>query len=202
MAENKDWTGNGKTQFVTLGASNHSEKDREGNDYYATDPKAMELLLELEKFSHHIWEPACGEGHLSKVLEKYGHSVVSSDLIDRGFGAKGIDFLKCDKTWKGDIITNPPFKYAKQFAEKGLELMQNGGKMALFLRIQFLETQDRRSLFDSNPPKYVYVSVNRLLCAKNGVFEKDGKKESSAACYCWFIWEKGFKGDTVLKWFN
>lgn len=44
----KDWTGNKNSIFKTLGASNHTDKDREQHDYYATDPKAAELLLEVE----------------------------------------------------------------------------------------------------------------------------------------------------------
>ena len=50
--------------FVTLGASNHSDENRAENDYYATDPIAMELLLEKEHFNKHVWECACGEGTL------------------------------------------------------------------------------------------------------------------------------------------
>ena len=75
--------------FVTVGATNHSVNNREANDYYATDPIAIELLLDKEKFSDNVWECACGEGHLSKVLEEHGHQVYSTDLIDRGYGAGG-----------------------------------------------------------------------------------------------------------------
>ena len=81
----KDWTGNQNSIYKTLGASNHTDKERENNDYYATEPKALELLLELETFSPYVWEPACGEGHLSEVLKFHGHKVRSSDLIDRGY---------------------------------------------------------------------------------------------------------------------
>ena len=43
------------------------------------------MLLELEDFTKlHVWECACGEGHLSKELQKQGYQVYSSDLIDRG----------------------------------------------------------------------------------------------------------------------
>ena len=105
----KDWTGNKNSIFKTLGASSHTEKEREENDFYATDPKAIELLCELEKFNEWIWENACGEGHLSKELQKQGYQVYSSDLIDRGYGHSGIDFLQYDKAWHGDIITNPPY---------------------------------------------------------------------------------------------
>lgn len=91
----KDWTGNGKSVHAVLGASNHSDSERQEHDYYATDPKAMELLLAEETFSPIIWEPACGEGHLAKVLEGHGHNVFSTDLIYRGYGdPEPLDFLK------------------------------------------------------------------------------------------------------------
>ena len=89
-------TNNAHSLFVTLGASNHSGTDREMNDYYATDPLAMELLLKLERFAHNVWECACGAGHLSKVLEEHGYNVASTDLVYRGYGTGGVDFLKSD----------------------------------------------------------------------------------------------------------
>ena len=58
----KDWTGDTNSIFKTLGASSHTDKERQTHDYYATEPKALELLLELESFDNHIWEPACGGG--------------------------------------------------------------------------------------------------------------------------------------------
>ena len=75
--------------YVTLGASNHAKDEREQDDYYATDPKAMELLLEKETFSNNIWECACGSGELSNVLAAHGYNVLSTDLIDRNFGRGG-----------------------------------------------------------------------------------------------------------------
>lgn len=86
MSETKDWVGNYQSIYRVLGASNHTSQDREPHDYYATEPKAMELLLAEEQFSPMIWECACGEGHLSKVLEQHGYNVISTDLIYRGFG--------------------------------------------------------------------------------------------------------------------
>ena len=84
---------NQKAVFTPLGASNHSTSEREPHDYYATDPKAAELLLAVEDFSQVIWEPACGEGHLSKVFEQAGHTVISTDLIYRGYGSKWLRHL-------------------------------------------------------------------------------------------------------------
>lgn len=119
--------------FTTIGASNHSEKERHKDDYYATDPKAVELLLENETFNHSIWECACGEGHIAKVLESNGYSVISTDLIDRGYGVGGIDFLKQTKNMcgnTGDIITNPPYKLALEFAQHALDIVEELGKRA------------------------------------------------------------------------
>lgn len=201
----KDWTGNKKSIFATLAASNHTNKEREINDYYATEPRALELLLQLENFSPYVWECACGEGHLSEVLKSHGYKVRSSDLINRGYpGTEKLDFFDVKKEdikndVSRDIITNPPYKYAKQFVEHALDISLYGTKIAMFLKVQFLEGKARRVLFDKHPPKIIYVASSRLNCAMNGEFEK---YPSSAVAYAWFIWEKGFNGDTVVKWFN
>lgn len=199
----KDWTGNKKSTFVMLGASNHSEKERENNDYYATDPKALEIFLNKLKedgikLHNYIWECACGEGHLSKVLEKHGYKVWSTDLIDRGYGKGNTDFLKSiPNEWVGDILTNPPYKYARQFVEKAMEVTRNSCYTIMFLKIQFLEGQARKEMFKKYPPKYVYVNSERQLCAMNGEFDK---YKATALCYCWFVWKKGFTGEPTIRW--
>lgn len=124
MTDSKDWTGNKVSVYKTLAASNHSSSEREKNDFYATDPKAIDLLLEKEKFSDLIWEPACGQGHLSKRLEQNGYEVLSTDLIDRGFGIAGVNFLNQGSAPAGcDIITNPPYKFAVDFTIRALNLL-------------------------------------------------------------------------------
>lgn len=189
--------------YKMLGASNHTDNERQNEDFYATDPKAAKLLLELEVFAYDIWECACGEGHLSKVLESAGHNVKSTDLVYRGFGDGGVDFLDIGNTeWNGDIITNPPYKYAQEFIEKALRIIPEGNKVAMLLRLQFLEGIKRKKLFLSEPPKTVYVSSSRILCAKNAEFEKMASNGGSAIAYAWYVWQKGFDGITELKWFN
>lgn len=149
----KDWTGNSRSAHATLGARNYAQNERETNDYYATEPKALELLLQEETFDKNIWECACGEGHLSKVLKAHGHKVFSTDLIDRGYGIGGIDFLQWESQFQGDIITNPPYKYALEFVEKALEVIPDGHKVAMFLKLQFLEGKARRKFFEKAPPE-------------------------------------------------
>ena len=190
-----------KSVFSPLGARNNSTEEREPNDYYATDPRAVEMLLQLETFSPTIWEPACGEGHISKVLQAHGYNVVSTDLIYRGFGTpEPLNFLHGTlEDFEGDIITNPPYSLGVEFAQRALEVVRPGGKVAMFLKVQFLEGKKRGEFFKHAPPKKVYVSRSRLSCYKNGDM---AKKPGNAMAYAWFVWEKGFTGDPVIKWFN
>ena len=195
----KDWTGNTRSTFATLGANSHADHDREANDFYATDPKAAELLLEVEPELTDIWEPACGAGHLAKVFERYDKLAAASGLINRGYGKPNVDFLQCKHSHNCDIVTNPPFRYALEFVHKALELIPDGRKVAMFLRIQFLEGKAWRKFFDENPPQTVYVFTSRIKCAMNGDFEAT---KGSAALYAWFVWEKGWKGETRVRWIN
>lgn len=128
-------------------------KDRAEYDYYATPPKAVEELLRLEQFSRRIWEPCCGGGHIAEVLKKRNHSVRATDLADHGYGIAGIDFLACSQTEDEDIITNPPYIQAQAFVEHALQLLTPGHKLAMFMRLSFLETKARKALFLTTPPE-------------------------------------------------
>ena len=199
----KDWIGNKKSTFITLGASNHTDKERQREDYYATDPIAARLLLEAEPLSEKIWECACGEKHLSKTFEDAGKEVRSSDIVNR-CNNEVFDFLgieNCIK-WDGDIVTNPPYKYATEFIYKALSLIDNGNKVAMFLKVQFVEGKERKRLFTEFPPKVIYVSSSRIMCAKNAEFDKMRAGGGSAVAYAWYVWEKGYKGETIVKWIN
>lgn len=152
----KDWTGNKKSTFVTLGASNHTDKEREKNDFYATQPEAINKLVGAIKsmLPKKVWECACGTGCLSERLKEFGYDVVSSDLIDRGYGDIA-DFLKATEmpTDCNCIITNPPYKYATEFVKHSLELLKKGGLCAMFLKTTFLEGQKRYDeIFSTTPP--------------------------------------------------
>lgn len=199
----KDWTGNNKAIYTCLGASSHALEQRQKDDYYATEPKAAELLLEVEPDLDNIWECACGEGHLAKIFDKAGKLQAATDLFYRGYGSSvSYNFLKpalMDKDYNGDIVTNPPYKYAKEFVETALELVSYKRKVCMFLKLTFLEGKARKELFKKYPPKVIYVCSGRIPCAKNGDFDK---YPSSAVAYAWFVWEKGYTGGTFVKWIN
>lgn len=203
---NKDWSGNSNSIYKILGASNHTNSEREINDYYATDPIAIDKLLSVEDLNKNIWECACGAGHLSTRLKEKGYNVWSTDIIDRNYRYfNGIqDFLTTETLpYEGgcDIVTNPPYKFAKAFVLKAIDILPMGNKACFFLKLTFLEGKDRyANLFSKYPPKTIYIFSERIMCAKNGEFERMKEGGGSAVAYAWFVWEKGFKGKPSIKW--
>ena len=194
-----DWSGSIQSVYGSLGARNLANTEREEHDFYATSPEATEWLLRLETLNPNVWEPSCGQGHISKVLELAGYNVKSTDLVDRGFGTGGVNFFTQTETFDGDIVTNPPYKFATEYVYKALSLIPEGHKLCLFLKVQFLEGRERKKLFLEHPPIRIGVSSSRIACSKNGDFDNNN---NGLIAYAWFVWEKGFKGDTIVKWFN
>jgi hypothetical protein len=168
--------------------------DLNGADFYPTPEWATYALIENEKFSGNIWECACGDGAMSKVLKKSNFEVSSSDLFDRGFGDVGVDFLASNRT-VDNIITNPPYNAAESFVQKAVECTTN--KFALLLRLAFLESAKRQStIFSKFPPSKVWVFSERIT-----FYPKDAvRKGSGTTAYAWFVWDKAHKGSTELGW--
>lgn len=172
----------------------HGLDEREKDDFYRTPEEAVKALLFLEDFEGNIWEPACGDGAISEVLKDYGFKVISTDLYDRGYGARGYDFLRKGNKFTADnIITNPPYKFCLEFVKKALELSKK--KVAMLLRIQFLEGKKRGEFFKEHPPARIIVFSNRISCLK-----PNETRSADAMCYCWFIWDKEYKGEPIIRW--
>jgi len=198
-----DWTGNRNSIFKTLGASNHTDKQREQHDFYATDPVAIDLLTKKVELPKQILEPACGSGCLSIRLEGLGHDVKSFDIVNRGFGMERDFFSITEPPFSGDyaIVTNPPYKFALPFVLHSLELVPDGGLVCMFLKTTFAEGKGRyKDLFRKYPPLKVLQCVERVLCAKNGDFAAMRAGGGSAVAYAWWVWQKGYKGQTTLDW--
>lgn len=167
---------------------------RPDDDFYPTPPAATRALLRVERFEGTIWEPACGDGAISRVLEKAGHKVVSTDLIERGYGQGGVDFLLDYQTSAAHVVTNPPFRLADAFAQHALA--RTRGKVALLCKLNFLEGKKRKPLFESTPLRTVYVFSDRLTMHRNG--EETNRKGMIA--FAWFVWEQGYAGPPALAW--
>jgi hypothetical protein len=177
------WIGDGKPE------------NRQKEDFYPTPPEATYSLLDREKFIGNIWECACGDGAISKILKEKKYNVYSSDLFDRGYGDTGIDFLKTYKK-TDNIITNPPFKLGTEFVYQACHLASK--KVAMLCRINFLEGVARGKMFRNTPLKNVYVFSRRITF----INPDSGKKSHGGGmlAFAWFIWEKGYDNKPTIDW--
>lgn len=171
-------------------------ENREKDDFYPTPPEGTEALLRVESFDGPIWEPACGDGAISKVLEANGYSVVSSDLVARGYGESGVDFLM---EWQGrapNIVTNPPFKMVAPFMRKACQLTT--GKVAMLLRLACLEGAERAQIYGDTPLARIWVFSRRLTIVRNGDESLAGGGGMTA--FAWFVWDHAHTGKPTVGW--
>lgn len=171
-----------------------SSNGRPDNDFYPTPPNAVEALLSVESFEGLTWEPACGDGAICKVLEEYGIPVLATDLIYRGYGEGEHDFFTSNHE-AVNVITNPPYSMGEQFVRHALS--KTTGKVAMLMKLAFLEGAKRKKLYEETPVKAVYVFSKRLSMYRNG---EKGSYSSGMIPFCWIVWEHGYQGPPTLGW--
>jgi len=179
-----------------VSASTLKPTDREKDDFYATPRSAIEQLLQVEKFRPRVWEPACGDGAISRVLQENGYDVTSTDLVDRGFGEPYRDFLFEQHALAPDIVTNPPFKLATEFVRHAQRV--TGGKIAMLLKLGFLEGPTREDIH-----KYlarVWVIRRRVTFLKGGKEFSRSNGKGGIHTYAWFVWDIQHRGPVSLGW--
>jgi hypothetical protein len=168
----------------------------DGLDFWRTPPQATQALLDNEWFYGNMLEPACGLGDMSDVLSKcVGRDLVTSaDIVNRGYRyqTETKDFLVAEMMFD-NIITNPPFSLAEEFARKALELSTK--KVALLLKLEFLQSRGRLDLFRTTPLKTVYVFPYRIPFHQFG-YDKPINNQRHA----WYVWEHGHVGNPELEW--
>jgi len=165
-------------------------------DFYPTPPGATLALLDVEKFSNPVWEPACGDGAISRVLIANGYSVISSDLIDRDYGQGGVDFLKTSCAKAESLITNPPFNLAEEFLKHALQLRVS--KIAFLAKLAFLEGKRRSCLLEQSPLSKIWVFRGRLTMTRRG----EPKRGTGMIAFAWFVWDVSYKGHPQLGWID
>lgn len=166
------------------------QASRVSNDFYPTPDRGIYSLLDNETFDGEIWEPACGEGAISKILKRRGYdNVYSTDLVDRGYGDGFFDFMSSRRP-TDNIITNPPFNIGTKFTLHALNLAQK--KVAILNKLTFLEGKERRDkLFSQRNLETVYVFSERLSFGS-------GHKGGMLA-FAWFVFNKEYYGDAKIK---
>lgn len=168
---------------------------REKDDFYPTPPEATDALLSVETFAGPIWEPACGDGAISRVLETAGHKVISTDLVDRGYGEPRVDFLMEWAARAPNIVTNPPFKMVAPFMRKALALSTD--KVAFLLRLACLEGMERGEIYETSPLARVWV-FRRRLTMRRGNYETS--EAGGMLAFAWFVWDRAHEGSPRLGW--
>lgn len=177
---------------VSLANGGDQSKRRE-LDFYPTPPDATHALMRFLVVEGIVgsattaWEPACGRGDMSNVIEQYVKSVRSSDVRHTGFGTGGVDFI--GETFQCDaVITNPPFDLSEQFIRHALT---QAPVVAMLLKSQYWHAQKRVELFQQTPPAYVLP----LTWRPDFLFDQreDGKKGSPTMEVHWTVWVSGDK---------
>lgn len=184
--------------YVTLPTTARARVKQVSDGYFDTPTSATNDLLTRERFTDRVWEPACGRGMISEPLMLAGYEVISTDLVDRGHGTGGVDFLLERTLLAPSIVTNPPFSLANEFALHALDTLR-AEKLAMFLRLAFLEGQERHKiLWREFPPVRVLVFSRRLTLWRGD--DPKPKDKGGAIAYAWFVWERGFRGAPSLGW--
>lgn len=169
--------------------------ERHADDFYPTPPEVTRALLKVETFYGPIWEPACGDGAMSRELEAAGYVVESSDLVDRGFGQSRVDFLIEHQPRAPNIVTNPPFKLGEQFWRHACHLAT--GKVVFFCRLTWLEGAARAVMFSEVPPSRVWVMSKRPTFTRGGGEKTHG---GGMLAFAWFVRDPKHTGRPEIGW--
>lgn len=156
---------------------------RDKDDFFPTPLECTIALYMAEKegIPHDVWEPACGEGDISKYLEDMGHAVISTDLVDRGYGLGRVDFLMETKGPQA-IVTNPPFKLSEKFVRHALFEL-DVEYLALLMRADWWHGPQRLDIFEKHP-----VTRELKLGWRPNIF---GIGNEDQRCrLSWYVWDK------------
>ena len=174
--------------------------EREKDDFYPTPPEILEPLLRVESLPRTVWEPACGDGAITRVLTAHGHEVTSTDLVDRGFGEGRRDFLLEREPLGGALVTNPPFRLWYEFADHATRgLKHRPFKVVLLGRLQLLEGKRVSRLFRDTGLSRVWVSAGRVNMRPSGAEDRGHK---SMIAFAWYVWERGWAEEPTIGWFT
>lgn len=176
---------------------------RAAYEFYPTPPEATRALLSAKTFDGSIWEPACGEGHISKELVAAGYDVVSTDLVEYGYGEAKRDFLLETQPLAKNIITNPPYGrgLADAFAKHAIELTrETGGSVAMLMNLSGLCHPLRHDFWIKHPPAVIYA-LDQCTCWPYG----DPARATTGIAkqrYCWIVWKHDGQGLTEFRWLS
>jgi hypothetical protein len=174
--------------------------DRQAHDFYPTPDWVTAALLKHVTLRGPVWEPCCGDGAMARVLERAGHKVVATDLVDRGFGRGGVDIFDCSSFPAGcrAMVTNPPYGDGgelvrptnaslgmQNFVRHALDLtLRADGQLALLVRFQWMAGKRAAALISSGPLSRVIVLTKRIRW-----FDMGDKTTTGQHHHAWLFWD-------------
>lgn len=173
-------------------ANNSTTNKRRELDFYPTPPEVTHALMKFLQAEglldgvNTVWEPACGDGAMSKVIEQYVTEVISTDLRETGYGMGGRDYMLHTESADA-IITNPPFNQSAEFITKAIG---EARIVAMVLKSQYWHASKRTVLFQQFPPAYV-LAMNWRPDFKAAENEANGKKGAPTMEVLWTVWIQG-----------
>lgn len=179
-------------------------RDRADNDWYVEPRWAVDLLLDAERFAGNVWDPACGSGNIPAACRSRGLRAFGSDKVYRGWGLRAADFLEEGRAPDVDppydnIITNPPYAHAEAFIHRGLEIARF--KVAMLLRLSFLESRRRAEMFATTPLARVHVFAERVSMPPGHLLEAgEVEAKGGTIAFAWFVWSHDHQGPPTLSW--
>lgn len=168
---------------------------RHAFDWYKESKIDVDKLFDAEQFDGPIHDPACGGGNIPTVAIARGLTATGSDLVDRGYGIGGRDFLE-DTTPRVNIVSNPPYILGERFVQHALTITER--KVAVLVRLAFLEGQARRRrLFVPHPPSRVLVFATRPSMPPGDL---DIEAKGGKVAYAWILWDRAHSGPSHIDW--
>jgi hypothetical protein len=172
---------------VRPGVERSRPVNRQPEGFYKTPETATLALISAigPWLDAPIHEPACGDGAMARVLSRHGYQVTATDIVIRGYGSYGVDFLKYGPQ-APIVITNPPFHLADKFIAKAVP----GSRLvALLLKSDYWHAKCRIALHATFPPRQELILTWRL--------DWTGKKRPTMNC-TWFVWGDHLPATTQL----
>jgi len=171
------------------GNARGSGYDRQRHDWYRESAAAVDALLDAERpFRGIVWDPAAGGGNIPSRVIARGGRCRASDIMDRGYRPTMVsNFLGMSPPngWADSMITNPPYQLAVKFLLHALPIATD--RVALLVRLAFLEGQARRKIFEQTPLARVWVFSSRQSMPPGDVA---AEAKGGAVAYAWLVWDK------------
>ena len=174
---------------------------RADDEWYVEPEWVSARLFEAEQFDGAVWDPACGSGRICESARAAGHTILYSDIVDRGYRGLDLplvvrDFLEMD-THTDNIVTNPPFDIAREFAEQACRLAWR--KAAIVFPTARLNAA--RWLQDL-PLRRVWLLTPRPSMPPGRVIAAGEKPQGGKADFCWVVFDQSYSGTPEVKWLH